>query len=158
MQRTIEIYAQDAYRAKTETRFCPGIFFEEVYKRTDAIVCDIIEQMEIYLEDSKQHGYKAKYHGMGNNIVVFCADRGQGKTSAMQSYAAYLQNSGRAEKQFFTENSAVDRARFIVLDPIDPSSLDSGESIIRVLVSRLFLAFSKIAEKDNIPYKYCCLL
>ncbi len=153
MQRTIEIYAQDAYRAKTETRFCPGIFFEEVYKRTDAIVCDIIEQMEIYLEDSKQHGYKAKYHGMGNNIVVFCADRGQGKTSAMQSYAAYLQNSGRAEKQFFTENSAVDRARFIVLDPIDPSSLDSGESIIRVLVSRLFLAFSKIAEKDNIPYK-----
>lgn len=153
MQRTIEIYDQDAYRAKTESKFCPGIFFEEVYKRTDAIVCDIIEQMEIYSEDSTKHGHKAKYRGMGNNIVVFCADRGQGKTSAMQSYAAYLQNRSSVDKQFFTKNSAVDRAHFIVLDPIDPSSLDSGESIIRVLVSRLFLEFSDIAEKDKFPYK-----
>ena len=91
MQREVEIYAEDVYRAKTEKEFHAGIFFEEVYKRTDAIVCDIIEQMRFYAEDSRvQGGYKAKYHGMGNNIVAFCADRGQGKTSAMQSYAAYL--------------------------------------------------------------------
>lgn len=153
MQRTIEIYARDVYRAKTENMLRPGIFFEEVYKRTDEVVCDIIEQMESYSEDSKKYGYKAKYHGMGNNIVVFCADRGQGKTTALQSYAAYLQKKSSVNEQFFTDNSAIDRAYFQVLDPIDPSSLDNGESIIRVLVSRLFLGFSKIVENNELPHK-----
>lgn len=154
MQREIEIYAGDVYRAKTEKEFHTGIFFEEVYKRTDAIVCDIIEQMRIYAEDSRvQGGYKAKYHGMGNNIVTFCADRGQGKTSAMQSYAAYLQNNDIARDNFFGPGNVINRSYFKVLDPIDPSALDSGESIIRVLVSRLFLEFSKLAEENRLPFK-----
>ena len=154
MQREVEIYAEDVYRAKTEKEFHAGIFFEEVYKRTDAIVCDIIEQMRFYAEDSRvQGGYKAKYHGMGNNIVAFCADRGQGKTSAMQSYAAYLQNNDIAKDNFFGTGNVIGRSYFKVLDPIDPSALDSGESIIRVLVSRLFLEFSKMTEENKLPFK-----
>lgn len=154
MQRKIEIYEQDAYRAKTEGSFHSGIFFEDVYKRADAIVCDIIEQMQIYTQDSqKQGGHKTKYHGMGNNIICFCADRGQGKTSAMQSYAAYLQDRTLADKNFFCEDNVISKCCFKVLDPIDPSSLDNGESIIKVFVSRLFLEISKIVDNDNLSLR-----
>lgn len=151
MTRNIVINKGDEYRAKTEKIDEKGIFFGEVYKRADSIIAEIIKETQKYLEDSERlGGHKTKYQGMGNNIMAFCAERGQGKTSAMQSYAAHLHENGNGKKFGFEEDIGGGREYcFKVLDPIDPSSLDYGESIIRVLISRLFYEFSKLVEKSD---------
>lgn len=114
-----------------------------MYKRANSICCEIIQETEKYLDGNKEAGYQTKYHGMGNNMIAFCAERGQGKTTAMQSYAAYLQDRDPQKKFFGEESIDKERYDFVVLDPIDPSSLDHGESIVRVLISRLFYLFSE---------------
>ena len=88
MNRNIEIIKGDEYRVKIERRFHKDIFFEDVYRRANMIVYEIIKETNEYLDVSKKEaGYSIKGQRMGNNIVAFCAERGQGKTSAMQSYA-----------------------------------------------------------------------
>ena len=141
--KKIVMYKGDEYRAKTEEKFVEGLFFSDVYKRANSICCEIIQETEKYLDGNKEAGYQTKYHGMGNNMIAFCAERGQGKTTAMQSYAAYLQDRD-PQKKFFGEGG-IDKEKydFVVLDPIDPISLDHGESIVRVLISRLFYLLSE---------------
>ncbi len=141
--KKIVMYKGDEYRAKTEEKFVEGLFFSDVYKRANSICCEIIQETEKYLDGNKEAGYQTKYHGMGNNMIAFCAERGQGKTTAMQSYAAYLQDRDPQKKFFGEEGIDKEKYDFVVLDPIDPSSLDHGESIVRVLISRLFYLLSE---------------
>lgn len=140
MKKNIEIFQGDEYRAKIEKEFKKGTLFEDVYRRANDIVLDIIRESKgLRDRDEDQLGNCKNFQDMSNNIVAFCAERGQGKTSAMQSFAAFLRGEMKAEG-FGEEKKEESRAEyhFEVLDSIDPSALNSGESIVRVLISRLF--------------------
>ena len=77
---------------------------------------------------------------MCNNIIAFCGKRGQGKTSAMLSYSAFLKNKEKfKDKENINgkiktitglmnekDKSKVDDVLFSVLEPIDPSSFSSN--------------------------------
>lgn len=121
-------------------------FFGGIYDSAMDITKEIIMEMKEYSKKAKNGQYNAKYQGMGNNIVAFCAERGQGKTSAMQSFSNILKED--AKKEYYKrECRGVD---FEVLDSIDPSSLDKGESIVRVLLSRIFdKMVTKLEELDK---------
>ena len=94
---------------------------------------------------------KFEYH---NNIVSFCADRGQGKTSAMLSVAESLrtiESRDQAEKkqQFWkkamdeeTPNPVLD-THFECLPVSDPNSLEKNDSILWTVMSKMFKAASE---------------
>lgn len=126
------------------------LFFKDIYDRAMDITKEIIREMRKYSEKSGKNGkYKTKYQGMGNNIIAFCAERGQGKTSAMQSFSAILRKDNKRKE----DKRECEGIYFEVLDSIDPSSLDKGESIVRVLISRIF--DNIINQLDNIEkYDY----
>lgn len=129
----------ESYKIKKESDENKGsedskIFFSDIYDRAMDITKEIIMEMKEYSKKAKNGQYNAKYQGMGNNIVAFCAERGQGKTSAMQSFSNILKEDAKRE-YCKRECMGVD---FEILDSIDPSSLDKGESIVRVLLSRIF--------------------
>lgn len=161
MGKRIIIDKNEVYRAKTEV--CieiegTKVFFAEVYQRSLFIVDEILhELLKCNVECEKNRGYQTKFPTMGNNIVAFCGDRGQGKTSAMQSCAALLhlcQKDPSKYKSIIGDNKLINEYIFTILDPIDPSALNHGESILKVLLSRLFVLYTQYIEdfqkeKDN---------
>ncbi|MBU5478272.1 hypothetical protein KQI69_03540, partial [Eubacterium sp. MSJ-13] len=84
-----------------------------------------------------------------NNIITFNADRGQGKTSALHTFAQYLSNCNRQNRKI---NELFDKkieSKFEILPIIDPTELNSGESVIRIFISQLFKVYQDILEYLN---------
>lgn len=151
MERNIYIVQGDEYRAKNEREFNEDAFFKDVYLREHKIVSEIVLETRRYKEQCHANkGYKIKYQGFGNNVIVFTAERGQGKTSAMQSFSEFLRNSEKDNGVL----KGIKDVKFEVLDPIEPSALDSKENIIRVLISRLFFNMSKYEDSRERTLNY----
>ena len=143
--RNIVICQGDENRAKIEQELTGDIFFANVYKMAEGILRDIIEESEEYkklAEDTNSEN--VRYQRVGNNVIAFCASRGQGKTSAMKSFAKYLSNGYRdTGRNDILGKDIIERNEFVVLDSVDPAALDGGESLVRVVISRLFYLLEK---------------
>ncbi len=133
MDKRIVINRGDEYRFKTEKEPKEEDFFYEVYQKAESVTEEILETMRQRRE--QLYRTKAHFYGVGNNIIVFCGSRGEGKTSALQSFAYQLKNAENKE--------------YVVLDTIDPSELDSEQSIVRVFLSRLFSCFQSLYDKSD---------
>ncbi len=93
-----------------------------------------------------------------NNIVPFCAQRGQGKSSAMFSMADALRKINVTENSSYNESrnkfwersdinplsrqqiNPVLKSHFELLDPIDPTVMEPKDSIVRIIISKMFRA------------------
>jgi len=89
-----------------------------------------------------------------NNMIVFSGDRGAGKSSAMLSFVSSLQevDSKLLGKSFLSgmtscELPGIDyesvsellrSCQFISIPPIDPTTLESGDQILTVILARMF--------------------
>ena len=155
MDREIVIYKGDEHRAKMEKQFFRKDFFAGVYCRAYKLLTEIEREMEAYgREIEKNNNRLIRYQGMGNNIIIFCGGRGQGKTSAMQSFAKCLDGTYMDERrdkdperlEFVSE---IDPGKYEVVDSIDPSAMESGESILGVLISRLFFRLEEHIKNDG---------
>ena len=141
----IIVFQGDENRAKIETEFSEDMFFAEVYADAEDMVREIV--CEVKRQEKKQDSIECSnnsFQRTPNNIIAFCAQRGQGKTTAMKSFARLLVEGQKAK-----EDSSVTDDKFIVLDSIDPAALDGGESIVRVVLSRLFYKLEKKYENDE---------
>ncbi len=150
MEKRITIYQGDEFRAKIEKKIEKDSFFAEVYVQAYDMLNEITSEMDQYIEDNKigKGNSKINFQGMGNNIINFCGERGQGKTTALRTFVSCLTGytdtseiEGEVHQREVFEG--VKNRKFFVLDSIDPSALESGESIIRVLVSRLFFEYER---------------
>jgi len=159
MGKNITIYSGDEHRAKIERSFSRDDIFYDVYEKAFRIVAQIMKEMQDYKETGRaERRHSARFQGLGNNILIFCGARGQGKTSAMQSFTRCLngeyqnrkkQEAGMEIPDFVKELST---DRFEVLDSIDPSAMENDESILRVLISRLFFRLEEKMEKAGRKY------
>lgn len=148
MAKKLTFYRGDEYRAKIETEFEEDGFFEDVYLQARKNLLKIIREAEEYKREHKACGYKIKYQGMGNNVILFTSKRGQGKTSAMLSFAEFLRSADKNKGVL----QKIDGKKFLVLDAIDPTSFDKDENLLRVLVSRLFVQYGKIRNSKQSYY------
>lgn len=151
MDKVITIYEGDEHRAKMEKQFSKTDIFADVYRKAYKLVSQIENEMESYTEINKNR--LARYQGMGNNLVIFCGGRGQGKTSAMQSFAKCLDGSYENERNIEEQEMLefvkdINHNRYEVVDSIDPSAMENGESILRVLISRLFFKMEEYVKSD----------
>ncbi len=69
-----------------------------------------------------------------NNIIAFTGERGQGKSSAMLTFAEALENKN-CEICFGKKTKETD---FIKLDTIDPSTFENIHNIVEVIVAKMF--------------------
>lgn len=152
MSKKIRVYKGDEHRPKIETEFNEDDIFAEVYRKARKLLKEIVEETTEEKGSSLQLLQQARGSTQnlgilaGNNIILFTADRGQGKTSAMMSVANAIcsEDGGKGVMK-----GAVGKEIFYLTDCIDPSAMDSGEDIIRVLLSRLFFRLNKIVGNDN---------
>ena len=143
--RKIVIQQGDEYRAKVETEYDKEAFFAQVYEDAERMIRAIVrDSHERKLKEERKNVKSQSMITDGNNVIVFCGKRGQGKTSAMKTVAYYMEN----EEIVFPDGKEklADKAHFYVLETIDPSSLNEDESIVRVLISKMF---NKVVELVN---------
>lgn len=152
-RKTIEIYKGDEYRTRIDNAFKESDIFQEIYTRAGKILKEIIEEEWKFCKEREEgSGFSSGFQGMSNNIIAFCADRGQGKTSAMLSFAKVLKGGLKDDslREKLLKQWEVS-GEFYVLDTINPSDLESDESIIRVIISRLFYILEEKKDKGRFP-------
>lgn len=126
-QTPIKFYEGDESRVVKEIEKYESSIFKSQYERAIDILGD-------FLEADKNVELTVP------NIVAFCGDRGEGKTSCMQSTAGML-------KDVFGEDA------FDILDPIDPSFFDARHNILELVLGQLYSKFTangKYAKHDEL--------
>ena len=132
--------------------------FHDQYKRAFQIFERIRNQQLPYNELYKECGEKVvsplsiEVDNQYSNIVAFCGDRGEGKSSCMSSFAAMLSKEGAraaAIKADLVNDKYVSSNNIELVDTIDPSSFDSTHNIIELLVGRMFFHIKKECFKQD---------
>lgn len=123
-------------------------FFYPVYKKS----AELIKEIHLYADPTSEE--PRKYPAANtNNLIMYCANRGGGKSSAMMSFGNALKGVGSVsekEKDGYDEFwGDMAKCRFAVLDAIDPTSLCEKEAIMTIILSRLFLETRKVMQKND---------
>ncbi len=113
----VKFYDGDENRVVKETRYNGDSIFNNQYDRA----IDIIRDFWFYGGEKK--------HITTPNIVAFCGDRGEGKTSCMLSLTEQL-------PQAFDEDKT-----FEILEPIDPSFFDEQHNILELVLGQMYSRF-----------------
>ena len=174
-RRSITIRKGYEYRSFVNNIYDDREFFYPAYCKAAQCINEIIESSQRFL---KRHSdpdgrdlrsqsampalsYEQELLSYPNNVIAFCAKRGQGKTSAMVSMAKALEQMGSDNQQWDRErigrfwNSGrqgvgekyrADECRYCVVDPIDPTTMEQNDSVMRNVLSRLFTQFCKTWE------------
>ncbi len=72
------------------------------------------------------------YREQSSNIIAFCGDRGDGKTSAMMSFV-----------------NSVDKGKYDILENISPSHFDGEHNILELVLGQLY---EKVGDNGNANY------
>lgn len=121
-----------------------NMFFYPVYKKSALLLKEICNNnMNLSCNDGS----------VSNNIIMYCAERGGGKSSSMRSFANILNNfEDERDKTGFPElfESKMNDFRFSVLNVLDPTAICRKELFMRVILSRMFAAYeSKLEAGEN---------
>ena len=74
--------------------------------------------------------------GRVSNIIAFCGDRGEGKTSCMRSFMSIIQNEDSVKQ--LIKDSSIDIKAFDVLDLIDPAFFDKKHNVIELVLGQMY--------------------
>lgn len=151
------------YQAHEENIYQKNSFFALSYRHAANCLQEIIDANNYFydkaekLSDAPNADAVINKHLLGypNNIIAFCAERGQGKTSAMLSFAKALQefqlHSACKEKEAFWSGYRLSEYQFVVINNIDPTTMEDQESIMRTVLSRMLNQFQSEWERRTNP-------
>lgn len=158
MKKRIEIRRGDEFCTKVCSIYDKEDFFYEAYCKAAQGVGDIVRATGKYRREAARLARRSsmgnanqsvsgiteymQMAGYPNNFVAFCAGRGQGKTSAMVSFSTALRELGESGKRDFWKDEILNSS-FYVLDPIDPTMMSKQDSILRVIISRMFECYTE---------------
>lgn len=108
-------------------------FLYNSYLQANNCLKEITEFRNFISEFRKSNSKGTNYNYLNyehlNNIIAFCGERGQGKTSAMLSYADILSESKNNQ--------------YCIMKTIDPTSLEKNDNILMMILSAIFNEFKK---------------
>ena len=167
--KTIYVQKGKEYSANIECIYRKEIFFEDIYRRARDCTEEIL-QINERLADANGgfegnpcgadpssacadggYGYVERMvNTRFSNVIAFCAERGQGKTSAMLSHAKALEKISYRldgeldhQKRAFWEHRKAGCARYEVLNSIDPTGMEPDDSILKIVLSQMFSHFQE---------------
>lgn len=137
-------------------------FFYSSFQKAAMAITGIVDRTNRYYINRKAKKCKTdsfEFMNYPNNIVSFCAQRGQGKSSAMFSMASALGEVGSKVSEnnriiaFWNDkevnissldnSNPVMNSQFELLDPIDPTLMEPKDSIVRIIISKMFRAVNE---------------
>lgn len=117
---------------KTQEQFEHSLFKEQ-YRQAFAIMNGIVERT------ARSIPYK-EIDESASNIIAFCGDRGEGKTSCLQSFVRLLTNedickNGQKALNISTNTTPNDN---LAIDLLDPSFFDENHNIVELILGQLY--------------------
>lgn len=120
--------------------------FRRVYKRAYMI---IQKQIELQLQKDEECETKET----NDNSIIFMGRRGTGKSSAMSSFMQSLLdncNERNEDSEYIVRLSRSNKkVRFLGIDSIDASLLETKEDIFEAILAKMFNEFLKDNEDTN---------
>lgn len=110
-------------------------FMYSAYRQALDALNEIIRQAK-KIPKPNEKDLTIKLYGYTHNIITFSGSRGQGKTSAMISFSGAMEASStgaQGASPLFPGDCG-----FTVLPPIDPTILEENQSILAVILSRMY--------------------
>jgi len=113
----------------------PEEFMYSAYQQALDALNEIIKSSRAALINADR-GHNYEFYGYCHNIIAFSGERGQGKTSAMLSFSRAMSNSFDGED--LKNRDTLKEYSYTVLPPIDPTVLEKDNSILSVVLARMY--------------------
>lgn len=73
-----------------------------------------------------------------NNIIAFCGERGEGKSSAMMSFVKAMISNNRKSQKIFEDFNEIENVNFSEPVIVDPSLFDKTHGILDVVLAKIY--------------------
>ena len=135
--------------------------FKSQYQQAIKTFCHIWKQQKSYLKGDNQPANSWNKYGVDNlfaNVIAFCGDRGEGKSSSMISFSSILTEkdvrkeaveSLDLDEQTKQELSKIEAEQIEFLGVIDPLFFDHEHNLLELLLGRMHSNISKVIEKKE---------
>lgn len=142
-KKTLTIVSGEEFKIHVNDKIERTDIFYELYEKAAKMLADIVDRKEdadIYGAD---RWYKTDYE---NNIIAFCGERGEGKSSVMVSFMKAIcdrQTSGT----IFDAYPVIRNTCFSEPIIIDPSLFDDVHNVLDIILATLYKKFRKRYEE-----------
>ena len=128
-----------------------------VFKQASQALAGIVRQAREFDMYGQRDGDFCKQERLfrySSNIIAFSGQRGGGKTSTMLSFSKIMQRIGEERKWDYDQElqsawKELQNVSFIVLSPLEPSVLEGQQSILSVVLSRLYAYGERLMWEAN---------
>lgn len=149
--RYIEIKEGNEYHALVDSSqniYDEKNFFYPVYAKSAKLVKEICRNSS--KESNACQNNEIEHKDYSNNIIMYCAERGGGKSTSMLSFANALKNFNEEQSKHSAGfigmwgEKFTDSTSFLVLSAIDPTEISESDLFLRIVFSKMF---SKLSDK-----------
>lgn len=129
------------------------LFFDE-YKKAAEMLSEIVKYNK-----KNDNRLKLEYE---NNIIAFCGERGEGKSSVMLSFVKAMRSYANTKKnqKVFEDFKEIENIHFSEPIIIDPSLFDETHGILDVILAEIYNKFDSIRKNSQVdkPDEYTKML
>lgn len=146
----IEIIRGEEFKIAVKDEIADNDIFLNEYKRAADMLNEIAGASQ-RMAASQRNGRKWtwKQQDFENNIIAFCGNRGEGKSSAMMTFVNAVYEAGDKGNKIFSECRNLEGVRFAEPILIDPSMFDDVHNVLDIVLAKIFRNFSDRYERDN---------
>ena len=150
--QVVEIVRGEEFKIAVKDKITENDMFIKEYRRA-AVMLDEITGASLRMNaiEGKKKKWTWKRQDFENNIIAFCGDRGEGKSSAMMTFvnAAYEKEENRGD--LFSSCKNLQKVSFVEPILIDPSMFDDVHNILDIVLAKIFGKFSDRYDHLRIP-------
>lgn len=117
------------------------LFFDE-YRKAAEMLSEIVKYNR-----KNDNGLKLEYE---NNIIAFCGERGEGKSSVMLSFVKAMRNNSKKSQKVFEDFNEIENVHFSEPIIVDPSLFDETHGILDVVLAKIYNEVDCIKKKNQI--------
>lgn len=119
------------------------LFFDE-YKKATEMLSEIVRYNK-----KNDNRLKLEYE---NNIIAFCGERGEGKSSVMLSFVKAMRSYANSKKsrKVFEDLKEIENIHFSEPIIIDPSLFDETHGILDVILAEIYNEFDSIRKISQV--------
>lgn len=142
----------NTHKCENKKEFKTSIF-SEVYHQACGMVDEIIESNQRFNKEDELGQFCNENYI--SNTICFLGERGMGKSSAMLSFSYFLKtyHAQNGKKSDPYKISSIKDSKFCVLSKIDATMMSKEESLLDILLAKMWDTFYKKANEQPSPEK-----
>lgn len=143
MRKQLRIIKDEEFKIQIREKINEYDPFFEQYQQATYLLEKILRAAE-----NERHDSSGNITEYSNNIIAFCGERGDGKSSAMMSFINELENN-KKYSILFSNTEFIKKIDFVDILYIDPTTLDQVHNILDIVLAQLFIRFKHEYDKDR---------